>query len=728
MQKIVVILIFCFSSIVLHGQFPESFEGGTFPPIDWLVFNNGIGTGYSWRADDDAFFGERAAFIRWEDVETGLAEDWLVSPLIEINASAPVLTFYQKQDYAREYFSEYTVRVSTISQNNPDNFTIVDTQVENDLELYYTLHDVDLSAYVGQNIYIAFVMTNDDGDNWTIDDIDFPHCNSPKDLIANNYTATGADLNWTDPMSSSWDVEIVLSGEQPTGIPTASNITSLPFTWTGGDHLTTYDFYVRSTCGDGTYSNLNGPESFTTSCGNESCDYLFVLSDTYGDDWNGAYIEIKQNGITTGYVTQQEDGYGPYVIPYSMCSEVDFELIWHSGNWDQECIFELYDGYDQLYYSFDAGEYPERDELFFSDLADCEPVTCRFPYDLISSDYRTNGATFSWVENDGATMWDLEIVSHGMHATGEPDIAGVTENPYQWTGGDPGTYYDVYVRSVCGADDFSKWTKPSVFSTRCDDMQTGFPFEENFDVVELLPSCWTSANNGEGRKSWTSKKDTYLEDTIVTCEHEFVEQNVWLLSPEFDFSSMVGSPVLTWDWKMSYYWMVYPYDKGNLNLLISLDGGENWSAPLWNEEVEDEFLSFEWMTTELMLDVYAGEQSVLFAFQYVGKDASTIYLDNFSIIEDDGNVTSVASFEKESLSVYPVPAREQLYISYVSPETRSVKMTITNIVNQTVQAEVLNTLSGKNEFEIDISDLPTGVYLVMLDTGKQVETTKVVVE
>jgi hypothetical protein len=45
------------------------------------------------------------------------------------------------------------------------------SQTESDLNFAYTIKEVDLSAYEGTPIYIAFVHDNDAGDNWFIDDV-----------------------------------------------------------------------------------------------------------------------------------------------------------------------------------------------------------------------------------------------------------------------------------------------------------------------------------------------------------------------------------------------------------------------------------------------------------------------------------------------------------------------------------------------------------------------------
>ncbi|MBC8882696.1 choice-of-anchor J domain-containing protein [Flavobacterium piscinae] len=92
------------------------------------------------------------------------------------------MVLFQRQTFAIDYGSEYTIRVSTTSQTDISSFTIVNTQTEADLPFTMSEKLVDLSAYEGQSIYIAFVMTNDDGDNWAVDNVnmvpsvDLPNC------------------------------------------------------------------------------------------------------------------------------------------------------------------------------------------------------------------------------------------------------------------------------------------------------------------------------------------------------------------------------------------------------------------------------------------------------------------------------------------------------------------------------------------------------------------------
>jgi hypothetical protein len=175
MKKITMLLVALLGfSSQSHAQFPQGFEGTTFPPTGWTSFvgSNGLGTAQNWmRVTTEANTGTASAFVRWEDVDATV-EDWLVTPQFTVAADAPYLAFWQRQQFEADYTSVYTIRVSTTSQTDISSFTTVSTEDETDLEyLSFAPKMVDLSAYAGQQIYVAFVMANNDGDNWFIDDV-----------------------------------------------------------------------------------------------------------------------------------------------------------------------------------------------------------------------------------------------------------------------------------------------------------------------------------------------------------------------------------------------------------------------------------------------------------------------------------------------------------------------------------------------------------------------------
>jgi len=151
--------------------FIEYFDNGTFPPTDWITFigTNGAGTSYNWAATSNGY-ENNGAMVRWENAGGTVLEDWLVSPLITLGTNS-TLSYFEKQDYGTEYWSDYTIRISTNSQNTHGDFTTIASYGESDFSTSYSQREIDLSAYDGQSVYIAFVMTNDDGDSWYIDNV-----------------------------------------------------------------------------------------------------------------------------------------------------------------------------------------------------------------------------------------------------------------------------------------------------------------------------------------------------------------------------------------------------------------------------------------------------------------------------------------------------------------------------------------------------------------------------
>ncbi len=150
----------------------ETFESETFEPNCWTSFtgDNGLGSENNWTSSTDAYNGSFAAMVNYQDVNGGDAEDWLVTKQIALGDNAS-LSFYQKQSFENNYGSQYEIKISVSSQTDYSDFTNIAAWDEDSFSTDYDLKTIDLSEYDGQVVYIAFVMTNDDGDNWFIDNV-----------------------------------------------------------------------------------------------------------------------------------------------------------------------------------------------------------------------------------------------------------------------------------------------------------------------------------------------------------------------------------------------------------------------------------------------------------------------------------------------------------------------------------------------------------------------------
>lgn len=238
MKKITIAFLMLLSVQLGFSQFSENFNSGVVPPVGWTQFAgaNGLGLVREWVVAGTA--PEQYALVQFEDVTDGsLAEDWLVTPLVSITSATNVLQFDQTDNFAIDYGSEYTIRVSTTSQTDISSFTIVDTQdetsVQNGTEGVFSSYNVDLSAYNGQSIYIAFVFANDDGDVWFLDNVELIQgATAPPD---NATTPTPADMATM--------VQISVADANADNVPDNSVV----FAWsaaTTGESASEYEFLL----------------------------------------------------------------------------------------------------------------------------------------------------------------------------------------------------------------------------------------------------------------------------------------------------------------------------------------------------------------------------------------------------------------------------------------------------------------------------------------------------
>jgi len=107
-------------------------------------------------------------------------------------------------------------------------------------------------------------------EDYTVNVILPPSCTPPTSLAAANISVSGADLSWSSP-DSFFDIFIETFGAPAPGAgttPTIDNNEGNGYTWKDGLPATTYQFYVRTDCGqDNTdVSTWAGPISFTTLC------------------------------------------------------------------------------------------------------------------------------------------------------------------------------------------------------------------------------------------------------------------------------------------------------------------------------------------------------------------------------------------------------------------------------------------------------------------------------
>ncbi|WP_396150582.1 choice-of-anchor J domain-containing protein [Flavobacterium sp.] len=287
-MKKLFLLLFMFAGFSVFGQLSQNFEGSTFPPTGWITFETGTGTVQSWSETNLAVFTYggvgKSAVINKENVATGQAIDWMVTSAVTVPANGQ-LRFYTKTSQTGVQGSLFNIKISTTSQTNPASFTNLISWDEASLtatENVYEEKVIDIPATypVGSTIYIAFVMTNDNGDRWLVDNVNVVQkCNAPIGPLATALeTTTSAQLSWGNPGGiTAWQVEVVPFADPFTGVATYTNVTTNPFIATGLLPNTLYKFQVRSVCANGFASDWFVPSSFQTASFGDTCSGPIVV-------------------------------------------------------------------------------------------------------------------------------------------------------------------------------------------------------------------------------------------------------------------------------------------------------------------------------------------------------------------------------------------------------------------------------------------------------------------
>ncbi|RLF40331.1 MAG: hypothetical protein DRN12_05610, partial [Thermoplasmata archaeon] len=148
----------------------EDFENAAFPPTGWAVYNT-VGTNhwyrdYVWHDTDYT----HVAAVYWA---LGDTETWLVTPLISGSAYSNLqLVFNESGNYVSD-MDYHGIWISTTGQD-PNTYTFVELQSLSPPPDSYGWQQttVDLSAYAGNDFYLAFRYDGNYADEWYIDDIE----------------------------------------------------------------------------------------------------------------------------------------------------------------------------------------------------------------------------------------------------------------------------------------------------------------------------------------------------------------------------------------------------------------------------------------------------------------------------------------------------------------------------------------------------------------------------
>ncbi len=147
----------------------EDFEG-SFPPAGWVLTETGDVADPGWvQTSLRANSGTYSAYHN-DDNLSSAAIGWMIMPQITVPGAGSDLVFWQNQNF--ETWIEYHgIWVSTAT-NDPSDFVEL-IELGAGTEDTWEEVTIDLDAYAGQTIYLAFRYEGDWADEWYIDDVTY---------------------------------------------------------------------------------------------------------------------------------------------------------------------------------------------------------------------------------------------------------------------------------------------------------------------------------------------------------------------------------------------------------------------------------------------------------------------------------------------------------------------------------------------------------------------------
>ncbi len=201
-------------------------------------------------------------------------------------------------------------------------------------------------------------------------------------------------------------------------------------------------------------------------------------------------------------------------------------------------------------------------------------------------------------------------------------------------------------------------------------------------------------------------------------------------TPKSGFASTVRPVSLTGSWQ----YMAFGSDQGHIAVLLS-----KWNTAMNMRDTvafTDYMLpgmAMSWATFTIPLTYHstAVPDSAIIVLSASGTtpiNNSYLYIDNLAFAGTVPTAVNSIANNKDLFSISPNPAAETATISFSSSSNHNVKIHISDMSGKLVKSMEQPALNGKNQIQVDLKGLISGMYLVMVNNETGTETQKLIVE
>ncbi|HTL80184.1 MAG TPA: choice-of-anchor J domain-containing protein [Bacteroidia bacterium] len=252
-----------------------------------------------------------------------------------------------------------------------------------------------------------------------------------------------------------------------------------------------------------------------------------------------------------------------------------------------------------------------------------------------------------------------------------------------------------------------------------EDFENGFPPTGiSIDSDDSLINWMQNANGGFGNSANCAYMDFW--DYTPT-----LAQKDYLYLPFIDLSQ--ANMFVYLDFSLAYMTYINPvtqvHTHDSLLVQVSTDCGNTWNTLYAKSDtilatVPGSGFNFvpaanQWRKDTVDLSAYFGNPSLAIRFKTNNDYGNPLYLDDIHIDQADAIVNSGLN---NKVKIYPVPARDELFVELASP-SNGMRMNIYDAMGKQVRSAAI--IAGKNS--VDVSGLAPGFYsyeLIGEQTGR----------
>ena len=193
---------------------------------------------------------------------------------------------------------------------------------------------------------------------------------------------------------------------------------------------------------------------------------------------------------------------------------------------------------------------------------------------------------------------------------------------------------------------------------------------------------------------------------------------------------------------VSYSELMENIDNGSqnfrhVNVIKSMDGGVNWSAPTdvtphnaWSGAQECVFATIDRNVDDKIRLIYQkdfepglavrGDEDIIDVNEIIYLEIDTTELSNTST-----NISEISSLN--TISIYPNPTANFTNVNLYSSVNKNIILRLTNIIGKIVSEVNIHVVSGNNNINLDVSNLKNGIYFINSESINESKSIKLII-